>query len=341
MQLQSAFELTAQLKAAGIEVVSVQPFEENKFEASALGEIKRSGMQIILLCANRGDTMRVAMAARGEGMTGPGRAWVIFEERKDLDMLSGWIYFLPLLRFEGMQAFAEQVMNYTQSHFGIVLNSSADVDLTYSTALFDTVMLYAHAATKVLSEGGELTNGKAVTDAVRSTRFEGIGGPVALDEQGDRVGSYELMNYVGGEDGGMESVPVGMYDIEAGEYKAYEGKKVVWPGGTTEVPVDYVSGAPHHFLCGLQHMRIGTFSKQILAQLYMTLPLWFIACLLQRRRSALLCWSLLADLGIRALPSLVPPSLLSKRSMLTRHCFLGMCCSRARPVGAKSGSATL
>ena len=56
-------------------------------------------------------------------------------------------------------------------------------------------MLYAHAATKVLSEGGNLNNGKVLTAAVRSTAIAGIGGNVVLDERGDRIESYEVTDY--------------------------------------------------------------------------------------------------------------------------------------------------
>ena len=118
-------------------------------------------------------------------------------------------------------------------------------------ALHDAIMLYAHAATKVLSEGGDLYNGSAMTAAVRSTRFKGVGGStVVLNEQGDRIESWEVMNYIQGADGRMSSVPVGMYNNTLGQYKAYE-QAVVWPGNTIEVPVDYFSGQLQWILFGL------------------------------------------------------------------------------------------
>ena len=112
------------------------------------------------------------------------------------------------------------------------------------------VMLYAHAATKVLLEGGNLYDGLAVTEAVRSTRFEGIAGVVALNQQGDRIDSYEVMNYVLMEDGKVDSVPVGVYHSNLQQYKAYE-RAVVWPGSMTEVPSD--SGALLVTLPGMSH----------------------------------------------------------------------------------------
>ena len=44
---------------------------------------------------------------------------------------------------------AWQVSDYTKSHFDISLSPS-DVDLTFSTALYDAITLYAHAVTKVV-----------------------------------------------------------------------------------------------------------------------------------------------------------------------------------------------
>ena len=92
-----------------------------------------------------------------------------------------------LLHTYSMEAFAEQVSRYTASSFNLTSSVGAE-NLAYSVALHDAIMLYAHAATKVLSNGGHLHNGSAVTEALRSTSFEGVGADlVTLDKQGDRV----------------------------------------------------------------------------------------------------------------------------------------------------------
>ena len=61
---------------------------------------------------------------------------------------------------------------------------------------------------------------------------------VALDAQGDRLDMYEVVNYVVGQDGEIDTVPVGLYNSTLQQYIAY-GRTVVWPGKTMEVPVDY------------------------------------------------------------------------------------------------------
>ena len=101
-------------------------------------------------------------------------------------------------------------------------------------------MLYAHAVTKVLSKGNDWRDGQAVTVAMRSTIFEGAGGTVvALDQNGDRIESYQVMNYVSGldNDGEIGSVPVGIVH-NAAEHEWH--REVVWPGNTTDIPIDWV-----------------------------------------------------------------------------------------------------
>ena len=100
-------------------------------------------------------------------------------------------------------AFAEQVSNRSKASFGASIDLTAESpNLIYGAALYDAIMLYARAATKVLAEGGDLHDARAVTAAVRNTEFEGVGGSiVSIDEQGDRIESYEVLSYVVGAEG--------------------------------------------------------------------------------------------------------------------------------------------
>ena len=103
-------------------------------------------------------------------------------------------------------------------------------------------MLYAHVATKVLSEGGSVHDGRAVTEAALLTSFVGVGNTtVSLDHHGDRIESYEVMNYVVQPDGGMGSVTVGLYNSSSQQYVAAT-RAVLWLGNTTLPPIDYVEG---------------------------------------------------------------------------------------------------
>ena len=83
--------------------------------------------------------------------------------------MHGWIFVLPFLP-SGLEPFAQKVSDCTNKKFKQNIDPTS-VLLSYSAALHDAVMLYAHAATKVLSERRfkNLFNGTAVTEAVRNT----------------------------------------------------------------------------------------------------------------------------------------------------------------------------
>ena len=166
------------------------------------------------------------------------------------DRMAGWLYLRPVSFLTGMQAFAAQV-NGARSKF---LQSSAEVcqvcaeahlshtdsaTLAHAVALHDSIMLYAQAATKVLSEAGDLYDGSAMMRAMLSTTFMGMGGTaVTLDKNGDRIDSYETMNYVLGADNKITSIRVGAYDSTDQQYRASQ-QDVLWPGGTTTVPASF------------------------------------------------------------------------------------------------------
>ena len=231
--------LEKQLTAAGIEVLKQAAFVPGDIEDAMLGEVRRSGFRIVLVLSYDADTQTVASLAERDGMLA-GFAWLITEEKIGGQNLAGWLWFRPFLA-SSMQAFAKQVSEYSKSHFNVTVSPDS-VDLVYSAALYDAIMLYAHAVTRLMSEGGDLRDGKAVTAAVRNTSFAGVGGTVvALDSKGDRIESYEVMNFVMEEDGGMGSVAVGLYNLTEGQYQSYD-RAVVWPGNTTAVPGDFLSG---------------------------------------------------------------------------------------------------
>ena len=231
--------ITSQLRDASIEVLKPTAFDpgSTKDATAALLEIKRSGIRIVVVMAYAADTQAVAHKAYREDMARVGWAWLLAESDTMTEHMQGWLFLQSLLPSEGMQGFAEQVSKYTRSGFNITVPADS-VNQEYSLALYSAIMLYAHAATKVLLEGGELDDGQSVTAALRNTTFVGVGGQeVFLNEHGDRIESYEVMNYVMLEDGATRSLPVGRYNSTTRKYLAY-GRAVVWPGHTTVVPND-------------------------------------------------------------------------------------------------------
>ena len=255
--LGETFEVTKKLRAAGIKVPPTLSFEPgNSARLSlVLHQIKKSSIRIVIMMAPADGTIRAAaLTIKQRSMSSQGWAWLSTQQpggsearlddyraangtkdgtTEEDSCFQGWLYLQPVLSEEGIQDFAANVSKHGQD-FGA---SAEAVHLIYSGALHDAIILYAHAATKVLSEGEDLLNGKAVTDAVRSVRFTGIGGNVVeLDSSGDRVMSHQVMNYVARVDGRIISVPVGAYDQKTRLYK--HERLTVWPGDTDLVPLD-------------------------------------------------------------------------------------------------------
>ena len=243
---QSTLQLVQQLQAAGLEVQQLPAFEPSAFKPTMLTELRHMGIRIVTLLGGSSDRAMVAAAANKYGLS-DGWAWLTTyrlnrkKEHKAKKSLIGWLFFGATITISNAtNGFVERVRQYNKLIFKI----DAEVSLHDEglLPLYDAIMLFAHAATKVLGEGGSLLDGQAVSKAVRDAKLDGMAGLLDVDEQGNRIESYELMNYVMGTAPKMRSEPFGMYNSTLQQYTAYE-KVVVWPGRTTEVPIDYSSGA--------------------------------------------------------------------------------------------------
>ena len=245
----SGLALRTQLQADGIQVLKPASFETGRFKLETLKEIKESGIRVVMLLVYDNDAMMIHRLAVAEGMMNAGWSWLILSGMAFCDQrhgFLGWLDLRPLLPSEGMQEFAQQVKDSSKSHFNI---SADSVDLTHAVTLYNAIMLYAHAATAVLSKGGDLDDGKSVTTAMRKTSFVGAGGSlVGVDEQGDQLGPYEIMNCVVAPDSEFRRVPVGMYNNTLQQYNAYK-TAVRWPGNSTDVPVDHLTGTIARLAC--------------------------------------------------------------------------------------------
>ena len=117
------------------------------------------------------------------------------EERTATADMVGWIVFRALLASD-MRAFAKQVGAYSNKVLTTSVFEGAgtadSVNVALSVALYDAIMLYAHAATAVMSEGGNLHDGDVITAAVRNTSFTGVGGTVVLTSEGDRIECHDF-----------------------------------------------------------------------------------------------------------------------------------------------------
>ena len=161
--------------------------------------------------------------------------------------MQGWLYLRPFISSKVIETIAQHVRDYCESTNMSQAQSeyagctgSTRMEFQFSVALYDAIMLYAHAATSVLNNGGDLTNGSEVAAAVQTASYMGMGGSaLELDEHGDRIESYEVMNYAERGEAGMDSVAIGLYNTTTHEYISM-GRAVVWPGNTKNTPIDKI-----------------------------------------------------------------------------------------------------
>ena len=188
------------LSAEKIVVRPALTFEAESFQSAALEEIRRSNVRVVIALACSSDTMTLALAARKLGMTSRGWAWigdvtVIGAEQADMitsdalienakDALHGWIYLAVFKKSSAIiDEFYEQVKDYGRRDFNLSKDVTArDID-AFAASLYDAVFLFAHAATRMLSEGGDVQDGKLMVQTMHNISFDGIQGAVALDKK--------------------------------------------------------------------------------------------------------------------------------------------------------------
>ena len=227
--------------------VSLKTFGAGAFESAMLEEMQQANMRVVIVLADKPDTAKLALSAHQLGMTSASWAWLGVDNVAGAELLAtatmtdrarralhGWLFFMPKQAPPQQSAeFHRQVRAYGQKYFGLS-PAQAAVDL-YAAELFDAVYLFAHAATRVMEAGGDVSSGAQMMQVMRNISFVGIQQrTVALDANGDAIQPYSVMNYVE-ENAEMRSVEVGWYESGQLELKVAD---VRWPGNATTVPKD-------------------------------------------------------------------------------------------------------
>lgn len=76
-------------------------------------------------------------------------------------------------------AMREKMKEYTRRHFNVPFHSTFMKNISvpiYGAHLFDAIMIYARAATEILAEKGDLTNGTAVMERIFNRTYSSIQG---------------------------------------------------------------------------------------------------------------------------------------------------------------------
>ncbi|KAJ8318357.1 hypothetical protein KUTeg_003448 [Tegillarca granosa] len=100
----------------------------------------------------------------------------------------------------------------------------------YAAYLYDAFMLYAKAAHQVISEGGQITDGKTIISKILDHRYQSIQGVMSyMDENGDAEGNYTLLARVPfGSGYSMQPVGQFQWDKRLPTLNIFSNKKINW-----------------------------------------------------------------------------------------------------------------
>ncbi|XP_072759992.1 atrial natriuretic peptide receptor 1 isoform X2 [Anoplolepis gracilipes] len=224
----------------------------------ALRDHVGSSYGVVVMCANSTTIREILLAAEELGMVDSGE-YVFFSielSSSDNDSIEPW-------RIEGdtdernekarkaYQAlltvtartpdnleylnFSREVKSLAQSNYNFTFGNSSVS--TFVTAFYDAVLLYALALKESLPEKpGEVNlDGGNLTRRMWGKSFKGITGDVNIDENGDRIADYSLLDM---------DPETSRFEIVANYYGANKtleyipGKQIHWAGGRLEPPPD-------------------------------------------------------------------------------------------------------
>ncbi|KAL0132007.1 hypothetical protein PUN28_000049 [Cardiocondyla obscurior] len=131
--------------------------------------------------------------------------------------------------------FSREVKSLAQSKYNFTFGNSSVS--TFVTAFYDAVLLYALALKESLPEKSDEVNldGGNLTRRMWGKSFKGITGDVNIDENGDRIADYSLLDM---------DPETSRFEIVANYYGANKtleyipGKQIHWAGGRSEPPPD-------------------------------------------------------------------------------------------------------
>ncbi|XP_065672659.1 atrial natriuretic peptide receptor 1 isoform X4 [Hydra vulgaris] len=144
---------------------------------------------------------------------------------------------------EKYEIFINQVRNATNQYpFFSNLQPAEKVD-NKAAYLYDAIYLYALAYNKTLEQGANPDNVTELMQRVFSANFTGKSGQVVIDNKGDRVPAFVVRSF---KDGVSEVIY--KYEPRSEEKKSF-GKKIFWPGGRINPPLDQPECGFHRELC--------------------------------------------------------------------------------------------
>lgn len=235
----------------GIDVVSKQRFAQGASDIQTqLQAIADSGAKVIILNVIVGDAITVFSQAGDVGLTAEeGYVWVgtdgptqgaVFENSTEVqENMQGMIGTRPNT---GSGDVYDDFLDIWEDCFDesdtVYAGCGDRTPNTYATFAYDAVYVFARALHDMVEDGEDYEDGDALLAKLYETDYTGATGPLSFDDNGDRLGVYDIVNL---QDDAFEVV--GTWDLTNG--RQLDGT-IYWDGDAsgdaTEVP--NVSSAP-------------------------------------------------------------------------------------------------
>ncbi|XP_065206670.1 atrial natriuretic peptide receptor 1 isoform X2 [Planococcus citri] len=130
--------------------------------------------------------------------------------------------------------FSQRVKQTAKEQYNYTFATGEEVNF-FIGAFYDGVYLLGMVMNETLTAGGNISDGKAITELMWNRTFQGVTGLVRIDENGDRDADYSILD--------LDPI-TGEFEVVAhyyGETRAYSpipGKRIHWPGGRDGPPDD-------------------------------------------------------------------------------------------------------
>ena len=191
----------------GIDILASEKFTQGATDIKTqLQNIKDSGAKIIVLNVIVGDAITVFSQAGDLALTSEnGYHWVgtdgstqaaVFENSTTVKTnMQGMIGTAPN-RGSGdvFEAFLDIWEDKDPADYAGAGDRTPN---TYATFAYDAVYTFAHAFAAMIEAGTDYTDGDALLAELYNTDFTGATGPLTFDENGDRLGVYDVLNLQG------------------------------------------------------------------------------------------------------------------------------------------------
>jgi len=230
----NSFESEA--KNFNIQVVQTQVINTTMDITPQLRQIKLFGSNIILLNVYLADAIKVFEVASDLGMTSKeGYVWigtdsasqseVLEASSKVNDAMQGLIGLKPLqpqnAAFTHFLDLWEQCAGRNTSEYFGCGDRNPNI---YAPFAYDATYFLAHAIQKMVESGQDYTNGELLLTQLKSQTIDGITGKITLDQNGDRLSGYDVINVQGNN-----FVDIGTWEIFNG---VTQNLPVFWQGSS-------------------------------------------------------------------------------------------------------------